>query len=214
MFIYIVIITGQGGFFLGGNRFLKEHIKNNGAKYIVGVFLFAVSVFAGSYVMANLPDESSAGLVRYFSGFVSTGKSNDIAFGKILKACTLSNIKYIAAYFLLALTVYSSRASLLIPAYKGFASGFTCTFIIKNYGLGGVLYSVLSVIPSITLLFPIYLFASVVCINFAQQRRAEGRAGVRSAVEILPALAVIFCAAMLVSVFDAFISPVVFKYVF
>lgn len=168
----------------------------------------------GSAFTVKIDGENSAELVKYFSDFISLGNNEDIAFGSVLKACMLLNLKYICTYFVLSLTVYSSWLCPLVPAYRGFASGFTCTFIIKNYGLKGVLYSLLSVIPSITLMFPVYVFATVVCINFASERHRKGEAGIRSAAGVLPALVIIYCIMTVTSLFDAFISPVIFKYIF
>ena len=168
----------------------------------------------GSAFAVKLDGEKSGELVGYLSDFISVGDNENIAFGNVLKSCMLLNLKYICTYFFLSLTVYSAWLCPFVPGYRGFASGFTCTFIIKNYGFKGALYSLLSVIPSITLMFPVYVFTAVVCINFAAGRRKKGEAGIRSAAGIVPALAVIYCIMTVTSLFDAFISPVIFKYIF
>jgi len=214
LFIYFIKNIGQGGLFLKSNSFLKNHIETNIGKYILASVLFIAGVCIGAVMLINLPDENAQALTTYFSGFTTPGSDGDIEFTNILKSCMVANLKYMAVYFALSLTFYSAWLCMGVPAAKGFASGFTCAFLIKNYGFRGVIYSLISIAPSTAALLPVYLFAAIVCINFASQRRKRGEVGARSAVAVIPALAVIYCIMTVCSLFDVFISPVIFKYVF
>jgi stage II sporulation protein M len=195
-------------------NFLKGHITSYKGKYILGLIVFAASVLSGVMAAANLNSEILAQLTGFISGFAEVKKGDDITFSGVFRSCILSNFKYICTYYILSLTVYSSVACFALSGVKGFASAFTATFLIREYALAGTLYSVLSIFPSLVLGTPVHLFASVVCMNFAKERHKKGEVGMKSAMTLLPALAVIYCIMILSGLFDVFISPVVFKYVF
>lgn len=195
-------------------RFLKDHIASNRGKYIFGLIVFAGAVLSGVIAAANLDTGNLEKLTGFISGFAEVEKGDNITFSGVFRSCILSNLKYICTYYILSLTVYSSILCMTLSGVKGFASAFTATFLIREYALAGTLYSVLSILPSLILGAPVHLFASVVCMNFAKERHKKGEAGMKSAMALLPALAVIYCFMILSGLFDVFISPVVFKYVF
>ncbi len=161
--------------------------------------------------MARLSDDKAQALVEYFS---ASAEGADSTFTEVFKSCLIVNFKYILLYFVLSLTVYTAWCCAAIPGIKGFAAGFTSVFLIKNYGAHGVVYALLAILPATVMVLPVYLFASAVCINFAAGRRKRGEAGARTAIGIVPALAVIYAAMGVCSLYDTVIVPFIFKNLF
>ncbi len=192
--------------------FLINHINNNSGKYILGAFFFVLGVCVGVAAYLNLSQETRQSLVSYFAGYSNI--SDDIPFAGVLKSCMQTNLKYIILYFLLSLTLYTSWACVLMPGVRGFSSGFAAAFLMGTEGGRGTAYTFLSIIPSVILSLPVYVFAAVVCINFAAERRKNGEVGARTAVRIIPALAIIYFVMAICGLFDVFITPVVFKLLF
>lgn len=112
------------------------------------------------------------------------------------------------------MTAYSAWCCAAIPAIKGFSAAFTSAFLIANYGAHGVAYVLLAIVPAAVLMFPLHFFTAVVCINFAASRRRSGDVGARAAMGIVPALTIIYTVMAVCSLYDAIISPVIFKNMF
>lgn len=201
----------QGGDLLL-KRFLRNHIWDNKGKYVLGVLFFILGLGAGISVWANLPPDTDASLREHLSQY--TLGWGDISFVSVLKSILGANLKYIAIYFLMSLTLPSSYGTYLIPGARGFLCGFGASFLIGAEGGRGIGYTLLSILPSAILNLPLYIFTCVVCINFAVDRKSKGEVGARYAIRILPPLGVVYGVMALVGVFDVFITPVVFKLLF
>lgn len=193
-------------------RFLSEHISDNKGKYILGILFFIFGVCVGISVWANLPEETDNALRTHLSQY--TLGWGDISFISVLKSTLGTNLKYIAIFFVLSLTLPTSYGTLLLPGMRGFLCGFAASFLIGAEGGRGVGYTFLSILPSVVLNLPIYFFTAAVCINFAKERKSRGEVGARYAIRILPPLGVVYTIMALVGLFDVFITPVVFKLLF
>ncbi len=193
------------------DNFLREHIENNSFKYIWGVILFLAGVCIGVSVMKGIGAEKEGKLVSFFAQAVKASEGN---FASSYKSCLLTNLRYTAACFLLSLTVYTAWLTAAVSAVKGFTVGFTSAFLIKNYGINGVIYTLFAIAPSLLLMLPLLLFMAVVCINFASERRRTSSKGAGEAFKILPPLALIYCIMAVCSLYDGAIATLIFKSLF
>ncbi len=166
----------------------------------------------GCSTHSSLSADNAQSLVVHFSESAVDGVK--ATFTEVFKNCLISNLKYILIYFVLSMTAYSAWCCVTVPAVKGFAAGFTSSFLIANYAAHGVAYVLLAILPSALLVLPVHFFAAVVCINFATDRRKRGDIGARAAMGIVPALAIIFTVMAVCSLYDALISPFIFKNLF
>ncbi|MBQ6998872.1 MAG: stage II sporulation protein M [Clostridia bacterium] len=194
------------------NSFFKEHIRNNSVKYILCIILLLAGTCVGCSRHSTLSADNAQSLVTYFSESAVDGAA--ATFTEVFKNCLISNLKYTVAYFVLSMTAYSAWCCVAVPAVKGFAAGFTSAFLIANYAAHGVAYVLLAILPSCLLILPMHFFAAVVCINFAADRRKRRDIGARAAMGIVPALAIIFAVMAVCSLYDALISPFIFKNLF
>lgn len=199
------------GFYLKRKNYFREHIEDNAGKYILGIIIFLVGICIGVSFMAGIDIEKEQELVTYFA---SAAKGVNASFNSVLKVCLINNFKYIAVYFVMSLTVYSAWLCIAVVGAKGFVAGFTATFLIKNYGAHGVIYTLLAIAPATIIVLPVLLFASAVCINFAIERRKTGAMGMKPALGIVPALVVIYSVMAICSLYDVIIAPLVFKNLF
>lgn len=190
-------------------NFFVQHVKNNVFKYIMSVVFFSAGVFIGITALTKLELEQGRGLVEYFS---SSDKNVD--FINIFKKSTFSNLKWVAAYFVMSLSVYASWLSLMFVGVKGFFAGFTSAFLITNYAEKGITYVLLAITPSSLLVIPVYAFLSATCINFATAYKKEGKRGSVSRFSPVPALVAIFFVMMVCSLYDVIVAPFVFSRLF
>ncbi len=194
------------------NNFLKKHIMNNSIKYILCLILLITGICFGCSAHSRLTQEKAQSLVTYFSE--SVAQSTSVHFTEVFKNCLISNFKYILIYFILSMTVYSSWCCLGVVAAKGFAVGFTSDFLIANYAAHGVAYVLLAILPSSLLILPLHFFTAIVCINFATDRHKRKDIGARAAMGIVPAIVIIYTIMAVCSLYDAVISPLIFKNMF
>ena len=161
--------------------------------------------------MLRMNTDAEKVLVDYF---MSASKNADASFEASFKSCVMTNLKYILTFFVLSMTIYSSWLCVAVSGIKGFMAGFTATFLIKNYGTYGVIYTVLAIAPSTFIMIPVLLFGAVVCINFAADRRKNKAAGMKSALKIVVPLIIIYSAMTVCSLYDSIITPLIFKNLF
>ena len=191
---------------------LNRHIADNRIKYLCGVFLFVAGVVWGCSSVMRFTPEKLSGLVSFFSSSAEQGRT--ATFISVYKRCLIENFKCVFIFLILSFTSYTCWLCLGLSFIKGFSSGFTATFLIKNYGVHGVVYTLLGICPSMVLHVVVRLFAAVVCINFACDRIRSKALGARAALGVVPPLAVIWVIMCAFSLYDAFISPPLFKSLF
>ena len=191
---------------------MKKHIADNRVKYICGMILFAVGAVWGSIAMSKLPPDDVSSLTSFFSSSAEQGRG--AAFISVYKHCLLDNLKTIFIFFILSLTLYTCWLCFVIPLLKGFTSGFTAAFLVKNYGVHGLVYALLGIMPSSAIQVFVRVFSTVVCINFAGDRMRRRDLGARAAFGIMPSLAVVYCVMAIFSLYDALVAPALFKTLF
>lgn len=186
-------------------NFLKSYMESNSPKYILASLLFAFGIFLGIALMLKNDLKSERELVEYFVEAASKAESGLI---KNFKSSMLLNFKYLVILGVFSALPRISCFCTSICGMKGFSVGYSVTFLIKNYGGTGALYSLLAVMPSVALILPVYAFASVTCINLSADRR---RLAKTYWAEMLPALILIYFLMIIGSFYDYAVVPAIFK---
>lgn len=162
--------------------------------------------------MSKLPTEDVSSLAAFFTSSAEQGRG--AAFVSVYKRCLLDNLKIIVVFFILSLTLYTCWLCYALPLLKGFTAGFTAMFLIKNYGVHGLVYTLLGILPSSLIQILVRVFATVVCINFSHDRMKRRDLGARAALGITPSLAVVYGIMAVFSLYDALVAPTLFKTLF
>ena len=190
-------------------NFFLQHIENNVFKYILSAILFLVGAFVGAAALNRIDVEQCKELVEYFSS-----SDKNVEFVYMFKKSTVSNLKWLGAYFIMSLSMYTSWLGMLLIGVKGFCAGFTSAFLITNYASKGIVYVLLAIIPQTIITIPFYAFLSATCVNFATAYKKGGRRGEISRFSIVPALAVMFFIMMVCSLYDVIVAPFMLKRLF
>lgn len=191
---------------------LKRHIAENRIKYLCGVVLFVIGVVCGCVALSKLPTDKTESLTSFFS--LSAEQGRNTTFISVYKRCLADNFKCSVIFLILSFTLYTCWLCLGLSFIKGFTAGFTSGFLIKNYGVHGLVYTLLGIVPSSLLHATIRIFAAVVCINFSCSRIKSRALGAREALGVVPPLLIVFCIMSVFSLYDALISPSLFKSLF
>lgn len=106
-------------------------------------------------------------LILYLQNFFRIVDSKVINNFSILKQSLLNNFQTGIIIWILGITVIGIPIILLLIAIRGFIIGFTVGIFVKQMGLKGVLFSLVSVLPQNILIVPATIFVGVLGISFS-----------------------------------------------
>lgn len=198
---------------------VAEHIRNNRVWYLAALVVFCIGVTLGAGTVNTVTDTTRDDLGRYFNNFLINAKGQDIDFLAVLRVCAGGNLKYILFSLMVSLTVFTLPLHAALLGIKGFSVGFTVGFLIRAYAWRGVVYGLLAALPAAVLSVPVCAMAAVMCVNYClEARQNRERYSVkekRAALWVLTAtLGLLYALLCLSSLFDAFLSPVVIRFLF
>lgn len=157
---------------------------------IASVICLTIGVCAGAVMAYTLNVGEYAGIADNVSAYLSGG--SDTEQSDVFKDAAFKYGKNIAFIWLLGFAPFGTVASLCILLVKGAGLGFSSSILIKEFGVGGIIYIVRLYLFQNLLLLPAYLFITYYSIAFAMKKRDRKS----DIVEYLLALAV--CAAVVV----------------
>lgn len=148
---------------------ITDYLKANIVAYFFMILIFIIGVVAGSLAVKTLPDEQKTELVSYLHVFfqgLSTGPESTQD-AKLLNIALFNNAKTIGLIWLLGFTVIGIPFILFIIFTRGFIIGFTVGFLVNEYIMKGLVFSLVSVLPHNFFAIPALLAAGVSAISFS-----------------------------------------------
>lgn len=146
---------------------LQRHVKSNIKTYFLLALFFAAGVSAGAFTVNGLSAIQRDELGNYFKGFLQILDNQKIDGSELLKISIFENARVIAVLWVLGVTIIGIPFIYLIVGVRGFVSGFSSGFIIKTFGLKGVLFSFFGLLPKELILVPCIIALGVSGINFS-----------------------------------------------
>ena len=153
-------------------RLLYDHINKNSYKYFFLILCFCTGILCGLLFSSSVPEDKSDVLCEYVNNLCVDLKNGETAFNTVffnlnkktlhttllLSFCTLSYF-FVTIIFVNALSV-------------GFVTGFTVGFMSLKFGFEGFIVSAVSIIPELTVRFPITLLMSIFCLNYLIEKKS------------------------------------------
>lgn len=212
-------MTGEGKYMRETGGIVAEHIRKNRVWYLMAMAVFCIGVTLGAGAVNSVSDAVRNELGGYFHHFLVSTKGQGIDFFAVLRVCAGNNLKYVLFSLGVSLTVFTLPLHAVLLGVKGFSVGFTMGFLIRVYAWRGVVYGLLAALPAAVLSLPVCAMIAVMCIGYCvEARKNRERYGVkekRAAFWMLAAtLGLLFALLCLASLFDAFLSPVVIRFLF
>ena len=138
---------------------LKKH-----ALFSVFTLFFTVGVIAGS-VHTGYSNALKNDLSNILSGYVvSKNGAGDL--NTFFTSLLLNAIPFVLV-LLLSLTVFGFLCIGIIPFFKGFSAGFTVACLCSQYGLGGLLFCALCILPTVLVTAIVLLLLCVQASNMS-----------------------------------------------
>lgn len=143
-----------------------RHLYTSWWVYVFVGVCFIAGIIFGSLGVNVLDEQQTSSLTEFleegFSRF-----DNDLNLMLTTKQAVIKNLYNLGKIFVLGLTVIGFPLILAIVFTRGFALGFTMTFLIQEKTLRGWLLALFAVIPPNLVSLPAYFLGAVTAINFS-----------------------------------------------
>lgn len=199
-------------------KVVQVHLKDHRSIYTFTVVLMIMGVIFGALIVNSLALSEKQDLITYlqqFFGEMSGGQFSSA--DDMLRQSFSHNLKYIGVMWILGLSVIGLPIVLILLFLKGVVVGFTVGFLVNQMGWHGLFVALMSVLPQNIILLPAFVVISTASISFSLKMIRQMLVK-NAATPILPQftryfMLVIGISAVLfiVSLFEAYVSPVLMK---
>lgn len=196
-------------------QYMKEHLS----LYVFVSVLFVMGVVFGAVMVNALSLEQREEITRFFGGFfhlINDGNRLDeqVTFRQVFGM----HMKWILLIWVLGLSVIGLPLILILDFLKGVLVGFTIGYLVGQLSWKGMLFALASVVPQNLIVIPVLIICSVTAMAFSvhlvknrflQRKGSVYHPFMQYSLLTLSMAAVLFG----VSAFEAFLSPVLMKWV-
>ncbi len=218
-------MEGLGGITLLNALRIKTHImlhiRENMALYLLVVFVFITGVAAGGFTVSSISAEQRVYLADYLEEYsYILGNQTHVDGSAIFIKATLQNLRTAFFIWLFGLTYLSTPLALITVGTRGFFLGFTVAFLIDYYALNGLFMVLVCILPQSFIHIPCLVVMGVLAMQFGIEgfkiRKLPHLKQMRMR-RIAPytfKFVLIITAFFISSLFEAFVVPLVFKFLF
>lgn len=152
-----------------------SHIELNKKKYLIFFCFFIAGIIIGIVCVKFLSSSLQADLINYLKTFFSSFLSSKETFDNLsyFKQNLYNEAKLYFLLWLSGLTIIGLGAAPFYVFLRGFVIGFTNSFIISNYGLKGLFYNIVTIIPQNLIKIPALFFACVCILSFSLKKTSD-----------------------------------------
>ncbi|SHH30972.1 stage II sporulation protein M [Thermosyntropha lipolytica DSM 11003] len=143
----------------------KKHVKDNRLKYLIVLTVLLLGVIVGSYKSAGLEGGVRGYLLELIDNYLDY--SSHIKEPELFFRVFLKQVEIASLVWFLGLTVIGFPLILAAVFWRGFALGFTTSFLIREKAGTGVVIALLSVLPQNLVYMPVFILWAVIALNFS-----------------------------------------------
>lgn len=194
---------------------LKEHIP----LYIFVSVLFIMGVVFGALMVNALAPEQKDEMFRYFTSFVhALDQGTDFGGQASFQQAFLLHLKWMGLIWVLGLSVVGLPLILVLDFFKGVLVGFSIGYLSGQLAWKGLLFSMTAIVPQNLVIVPVLMMTSVAGLAFSlyliKHRFLSSRGSVyREFLKYTTSAAVLTGVLGLISLFEAFVSPAMMRWV-
>ncbi|RPK05165.1 hypothetical protein BSBH6_01866 [Bacillus subtilis] len=195
------------------------HVKDHLSLYIFVSVLFFMGVIFGAIIVNSMTISQKEDLYYYLSQFF--GQLSDrkqASASDMFGQSIFHNAKYLGLMWILGISVIGMPIIFIMIFLKGIVVGFTVGFLVNQMGISGFFLSFVSVLPQNVLLIPAYLIMGTCAIAFSLKlirqlfvKRSLHDAPIQWFGRYAFVLLVILFLALISSLFEAYLSPVLME---
>jgi stage II sporulation protein M len=148
-------------------REIIDHIGRNARLYLGLIIAFVVGICAGAFTVNGLGGLQAQELKNYVEGFLKLLGNQELNNAELFKRGFVDNIKVAVLLWILGVTIIGIPFIFIAIGIRGFIIGFSAGFISSAFGIQGVIFILLTVIPKEIIILPSILCLGVSGINFS-----------------------------------------------
>lgn len=197
---------------------VQTHLQDNSSVYTFTMVLLVMGVVFGAVIVNSLALSEKQDLFMYLKQFFGEMSGGKFASANAMFNQSLSHyLKYIGFMWILGLSIIGLPIILILLFLKGVVVGFTVGFLVNQMGWHGLLLSFVSVLPQNLVLIPAFIIVSAASVSFSLKMIRQQFLR-KSSSPILPQfvrysllVVAVGIALFAVSLFEAYVSPVLMK---
>ncbi|HEU5138605.1 MAG TPA: stage II sporulation protein M [Bacillales bacterium] len=197
---------------------VQTHIRDNSSVYTFTMVLLVMGVIFGAVIVNSLAVSEKQDLFIYLKQFFGEVSSGHFASPHAMFNESLTHyLKYIGFMWILGVSIIGLPIILILLFLKGVVVGFTVGFLVNQMGWHGLMLAFVSVLPQNLILVPAFIIVSTASVAFSLKMIRQQFIR-KNSTPILPQLfrysllVTVVCAILaIVSLFEAYISPVLIK---
>ena len=116
--------------------------------------LFVIGIIIGSVTIKILDANQKIEMILFFNSFFKSINSNSFNHITILKQSLVDNFKTVGLIWILGIVFIGLPLIPIIILFRGFALGFTVGFLVHEYGINGLAFSILGILPQNLFIIP------------------------------------------------------------
>lgn len=196
---------------------LKYYLKNNIVLFVVLFVVFVLGVMSGSILVNLMSDVQTNNTLTFINGFLSNVNSTNVDASAVFSVSLSNNLKTALILIISGLTIIGMPVIFVMVFFRGLSLGFTVGFFIRELGIKGVIFSLLSVLPQNIIIIPAIVSIGVTGVMFSTSiLKNKNHTGVKNYPYMLlnyGILNLIFCTSLVIaSLIEGYISPAFIKF--
>ncbi|GAE25449.1 stage II sporulation protein M [Halalkalibacter wakoensis JCM 9140] len=199
---------------------ITYHLEENRTIYVFTTVLFLIGIVFGAIVVNSLSLTQKHDLYTYLNQFFGHVQQGEIANPSAIFSQSFAHYaKYFGLMWILGLSIIGLPVILVLLFLKGVVVGFTVGFLVNQMGMSGFFLAFVSIMPQNFILVPAFIIIGTASISFCLKMIRQQFIK-RTSIPIFPQFLkysfLVLCigsAVVVASAFEAYVSPVMMKWV-
>lgn len=202
---------------------ITQHFKQNLILYLIIGFAVVTGITTGSFTVRAMNDSQREDLADYISFFFGNSLEESFNSIQIFLLCVWQHFQFFLLIWLSGLFLPGAPVTFILVGIRSFFIGFTISFLVSRYDLGGALFVLVCILPQTLLYIPCYMGLGVLALDNAirkfrtRKMKYTREENFRNFAAYTTNLLIIFLILILGSIFESFVTPFLtglFKWVF
>lgn len=148
-------------------NFVYKHFKSNIFLYFLILVFFMVGISIGAILINAIGINEKNQLINFINTLFNVLENDSLEPLNIFKYSYKNNIISIILIWVMGIIIIGVPLILFIVMLKGVALGFTVGILFTEFGMKGLIFALLTIVPQNIFIIPSIIIASVLSINFA-----------------------------------------------
>ncbi len=135
-------------------RWLFKQFQDNFVIYFLITITFVIGIIIGSITIKILDFNQKNDIMLFLNSFFKSIDGSKLSSISILKQSLVDNFKTVGIMWLSGMIFIGIALVPITILFRGFALGFTVGFLVYEYGLQGLLFSIMGILPQNLLIIP------------------------------------------------------------